>query len=511
MGAMKNQALCGQMGGLLLGVFSLLGVACSGSSDTRRIDARPSDTQPNDTQPSEARPADAGSTKAAHIGDKVFDESQVQSYYFTIADDEYARLMDFSTLLLTPFLVNDDRYVKVSLRVGDTDLPAVAVRFKGKYSIWGCVDFPLGQKASRIDPFFGNVDVCQRFSLKIDINRFDSSLRLDGLKKLNLHAMAADPSKMRERLGYALFREMNIPAPRVAHARVYINGKYQGLFAAVEDVDGRFTANRFPASGDGNLYRDVWPSSRLTESAAERGLRTNDDPGVANVSDFMAFADAVNAATEADFATKVGPYVDFDELARYIVVDRAIANSDGIMAFYSGPGWGPENGNYYWYNAGNGRFTLLPWDLDKAFWYPEPNFWSDNAANGPNIVPNWNVVTETCETYVCGFDAVRVVQGEVIPGSYNVSAVDCDPFLKLLRAHIYDRQKPIADAFVAGPFSDASVNAKIKTWRTQIADAMKDDPTIDSNQWQASVDALLADMPKFRSNLLKMMSGLIRQ
>lgn len=214
---------------------------------------------------------------------------------------------------------------------------------------------------------------------------------------------------------------------------------------------------------------------------------------------------------EADFATKVGPHVDFDELARYIVVDRAITNTDGIMAFYSGPGWGPENGNYYWYNAGGGRFTLVPWDLDKAFWYPEPNFWSDNAANGANILPNWNVVTNECENYVCHFDSVLVVQGEVIPLPYNVNAVDCDPFLKLLRAQIYDSQKEIAESFLAGAFSEANVNAKIKTWRTQIADAMKDDPTIDNSQWQASVDALLADMPNFRNNLRKIMGGLIRE
>jgi hypothetical protein len=74
------------------------------------------------------------------IGDKVFDENQVQSYYLTFSDEEYAKLMDFSTLLTNPYTVNKDRYVQASLRVGDTELPAIAVRFKGNYSIWGCID-----------------------------------------------------------------------------------------------------------------------------------------------------------------------------------------------------------------------------------------------------------------------------------------------------------------------------------------------------------------------------------
>jgi hypothetical protein len=447
-----------------------------------------------------------------HIGDKVFDENQVQSYYLTFSDSEYAKLMDLSTLLKSRWEVNEDRYVQAALRVGDTELPSIGVRFKGNYSILGCVDFGTKRRVKRVEPFFGNIDVCQRFSLKLDLNRYDDSARLDGLKKLNLHAMAADPSKLRERLGYSLYRDMDIVAPRAVHARLFVNGEYQGLFAAVEEVDGRFTANRFPGSGDGNLYRDLWPSQDdATTAKAEDALRTNDDPGSANVSDFLAFRDAVTAATASDFATKMAAYVDLDYLARYIVVDRAINNFDGILSFYGGWGDPFANQNYYWYDTGGGRFTLIPWDLDKTFWYPEPNLWSDNAPNGKNIVPNWNVVTTSCEGYSCDFDNVIVYNGVSTDSPYLVRQVDCDPLLKLLRGEVYDRQKAIADGFIAGPFSDQSVAAKLEAWRAQISDAIKEDPLVDSTNWQGAVDALLANSPKFRGNLSLMMSGLINE
>ncbi len=445
------------------------------------------------------------------IGDHVFDEDQVHSYYLTLSDEEYARLMDFSTLLVDPYTVNKDRYVEAALRVGDTEFPSIGVRIKGNYSIWGCVDFATGERVERVEPFFGDIDVCQRFSLKLDFDRYEDSFRLNGLKKLNLHAMAADPSKLRERLGYSLFRDMDVVAPRSVHARVYINGEYHGLFAAVEQVDGRFTANRFPTDGDGNLYKQLWPTEGTTAAAAEDALKTNDDPDTLDVSDFLAFKDAIAASTEVDFATTMAPYLDFDYLARYIVVDRAITNSDGIMAFYYGAGWGPYNQNYYWYDAGGGRFTLIPWDFDKAFWYPEPNFWTENAANGQNIVPNWNVVTSDCGGYASSFDAVVVYNGVTTQGSYRLREIDCDPFLRMLRGEVYDRQAAIAAEFIAGPFSEASVLAKVETWRNQMADAIEEDPLVDSAHWQTSVDNLLADLPRFQNNLSLMMSGLITE
>ncbi|MBN2197133.1 MAG: CotH kinase family protein [Polyangiaceae bacterium] len=453
---------------------------------------------------------DVPSVARDRIGDDVFDEDEVKSYYLELSEEEYARLQDFSTLLTSPWSVTDEpRYVEASLRVGDAELPSIGVRFKGNYSIWGCVDYATKQQISRIEPFFGNIDVCQRFSLKLDFDRYVDRFRLDGLKKLNLHAMAADPSKLRERLSYSLFREVDIVAPRAVHARVYINGEYQGLFAAVEQIDGRFTAHRFPEGGDGNLYRDLWPTADLSTADAQAALRTNDEPGVMDVSDFMAFRDAIAASTEEDFATRMAPHVDLDYLARYIVVDRAINSFDGPQAFYFGTGWGPSNQNYNWYDAGDGRFVLIPWDFDKAFWYPEPNFWSDNEANGENVVPNWNVVTSGCDGYECHFDAVVVTGGVRQEGSYHVRQIDCDPFLRMLRGEIYDRQRAIADAFIAGPFSEESVGAKLEAWRAQIADAIEEDPGVDSSHWQSSVDELLASLPSFQGNLNLMMNGLI--
>jgi len=46
---------------------------------------------------------------------------------------------------------------------------------------------------------------------------------------------------MRERLGYYMFRNFGIPAPRSNHAVIFINGEFSGLYANTEQIEGPFT------------------------------------------------------------------------------------------------------------------------------------------------------------------------------------------------------------------------------------------------------------------------------
>jgi len=55
-----------------------------------------------------------------------------------------------------------------------------------------------------------------------------------GSKILALHAMASDPSLMREFLAWKLMKKMGMIVPDVSYARLYINGTYKGLYMAME-------------------------------------------------------------------------------------------------------------------------------------------------------------------------------------------------------------------------------------------------------------------------------------
>jgi len=104
--------------------------------------------------------------------------------------------------------------------------------------------------------------ICNKLSLKVKFNTDDYPERkFFGLKKLLFHSMNNDYSLLRERLGYWIFREMGVMGPRSVHAIVKINGEVSGLYALVEEVDGRFTRTNFE-NGEGNLYKGIMPTDQ---------------------------------------------------------------------------------------------------------------------------------------------------------------------------------------------------------------------------------------------------------
>ena len=437
------------------------------------------------------------------IGSQVFDEDTVRTYRLYFTAENLSRLLDFSKLVTNTYTVNPV-YVPARLEVNDRKLDSIAVRFRGDQSIWDCIANGKRKKGVSYPQYgFGNGDICAKFTMKFDFNRYNRDFRLYGLKALNFRSMSADPTKMHEKLGFALFSDMGIVSPRCAYARLFVNDTLWGLFGVTEEIDGRFTKSRYPQTGDGNLYKEIWPTDKLKDSDISDGMVTNNDPeDNPDFSDFAALR-ALVTASETDsgnFREKAGALVDLPHLVRYIVVDRAIMNFDGIMALYGTT----MRHNYFWYHDEESElFKLIPWDLDKVFIYPEPNFWTNNEANGINVVPNWNVVNSSYGSFRCKYD----------PGSggggYDVAPIDKDKFLRLFRSATWSDFRLQGRAFLDTVFTQEKVDARIGRWRTLIAGAAGEDPTVDSVEWAVMVDSLSRSVPLFRTNLKMMIDTLI--
>jgi len=96
-------------------------------------------------------------------------------------------------------------------------------------------------------------------SFKVSFNTFTKGGRFHGVKGMNLNGEHNDPSLMRSKLSFDLFRDAGIPAPRANHVRVYINGAYYGLYVSVEHIDDEFLHKYF-ADDTGNLWKCLWPA-----------------------------------------------------------------------------------------------------------------------------------------------------------------------------------------------------------------------------------------------------------
>ena len=372
-----------------------------------------------------------------------------------------------------------EEYVEASLRVGDIEAPRVAVRYKGSIGAFAfClegddVQNPTGERT------------CTKLSLKIDINRVDPELELLGLRKLQLHSMNLDPTHLRERLAYWMFDQAGVAAPRSTHARVVINGEYLGIYALVEQVDGRFTRRQFP-DGTGNLYKEVWPFDNFgaVQDAPQliEGLRTNEDEDpTAGI--IQSFAQALlDAGGDRDAVEAVlRERADFDELISWMAVDLIIDNDDGPRHFYCDQGF-CGNHNYYFYEDPTSlKVHVVPWDMDNAF----ENI-TQHRNPGIPIADDFGEVTADCAIF------------NLPPSELGQRSAVCDPFFAALALFRPEIDARIAE-LLAGPLAIDIVNAQLDAWVEQITPPIEEaialhDDAVPLNVWRSEVIRLRGDL-----------------
>jgi hypothetical protein len=394
----------------------------------------------------------------------VFQANSMRTYDFYLSDSALD-MLEYNVRYVPTYLNEigtKARYVPAIMAVNGDTLGTVGLRYKGNYSLHSCFDSDY-QRLSETR--------CLKLSLKVKFDEYNDSLRFKGLKKLKIHAMSEDPSKMRETLSYGLFNSFGVTASRTAYARININGTFSGLYLLVEDVDGRFTHFRFPYYPDGNLYKEVWPG-RTSEQYYINGLETNDD--IPDVSHYLGFSRTLLDADSSNFVRTVGAWTNLDYWLKYMVVDRAINNWDGVTSFYTdehGALWG--NHNFYIYHPSNDqKFIPIPWDMDKAFSANDPYIYS--AA-----VPDWNVVPASCEE-----------PWSVWSGTSRIYAANCDKFLRLLATTSFDKYVEKGTEFLETKFIADSLELKIENLSTLIAPALENDPQVMLQNWTAGKNQL---------------------
>ncbi|MFA5308191.1 MAG: CotH kinase family protein [Dehalococcoidales bacterium] len=297
-------------------------------------------------------------------------------------------------------------YYKADFWFDDELVPDVAVRTKGNASLNQTVAWDS-----------------DRFPLAVDFNLFNSELTFHGLKKVHFNNGWSDPTLIRDVISYEIFAGMGVPSPRASIVDLYLNDHHLGVYTMVEAVDAAFLSRYFTGTA-GNLYKPEVAAARLDwteknayksffgygafqapaeeeEPVLERnwgggrlgdilkalgdedtaadyrtdnetpaaafssmtarnfieaaGLKTNQDHP--DYTGLFKLLDVLNNEPDETFPQEIEKVLDVDEALRFLAVSAGIVHLDN----YIGIGH-----NMYLYEV-DGKFSLIPWDLNMTF------------------------------------------------------------------------------------------------------------------------------------------------
>lgn len=248
-------------------------------------------------------------------------------------------------------------------------------------------------------------------------------------------------------VGYRLFRDAGIPAAEARYARLHINGGYYHYMLELERPGEEMMAKYGPV---GELFKvvgidetdgvyGVGDERRLGptcgRSARERyeltyDRKTHSDWGT--VDPAMQLVEALNDARAAGLAAErafFAEHFDLEKLLDYMaIINWSVPFDDYIH-------------NHYLYKRRDGKWIMMPWDLDRNFggWRPaNSSIYLGRQGEADALNDRWNLLK--------------------------------DSFLRAYRDEFHARLRQMID----GPLAPAVVQAKVDEWTatTNLAEAM---------------------------------------
>jgi len=242
-------------------------------------------------------------------------------------------------------------YVPAVVEVAGHRLENIGLRYKGNSSF----------RASRRS---------LKRPLKMDTNRFEKGVKLFGRTKLNFSTSFHDPSFMKEKLAFEVFRAAGIPTPGAGWAQVTltVEGLYKkkplGLYVIVEQMDRKYIRRKFGADSDGSLLmkpegvfdweylgKDPGKYHRYGVKSGKKSKRL--------IPRFAALLRLIQEASDSEFTSSIAKYLDLEAMAGYLAANALMTNLDS----YAGS---PHN-YYILLDRADLRVKILPWDLNESF------------------------------------------------------------------------------------------------------------------------------------------------
>ena len=330
---------------------------------------------PGLAQPARPWPADQASPRLSATGIRTardfYQTTNIWQAHLSFSQDQWSALQPKRIETLPNFIQRDGSALLRNPKAQRSGLAGVL----GFDFNWTSADFEFGEAAftnvaARIKgngTYLASLYGDKR-SFKVDFNKFTKGQKLGEAEELNFNNLVNDHSCLSDALAFEFLREAGVPAPRTAYAclSVSVDGKWDrkplGLYVMVEPVDQRFAAERFgskkaplfkPVTYE--LFQDLGDDWTAYEAIYD--LKTS--ATLEQQRRVIEFARLVTQAGDAEFAARLGDFLDLEQFARFLAGQVLLSNYDGFLS----------NGqNFYLYlDPGSNRFGFIPWDMDLSW------------------------------------------------------------------------------------------------------------------------------------------------
>lgn len=297
-------------------------------------------------------------------------------------------------------------------------------------------------------------------------------LRLEGREEFNLVAEYGDCSMIAEKLGYDMLAAMGVPAPRAEYVRLYINGRFEGVYLDIEEVDGKFTRNHRFTDKDADVWRCGWKDCEFKGWKAryqkDWQKKSNKDTDTRAALDDV--IDAINFTPEPDFPSVLEKRLHLPHLLSSMAMDALISNS-----------YIEDSESYFVHDRVLDRWFYVPWDLNNA----DMRWWHTYGLSAQPIVNHPLMPFTAIDEFVKNIYEKRLANngysGYVPVFSNLYTRILLNP---QLRRRYLDRLEEAREAL----FAPEVALPRVTAMHELVKPYMQQDPYIDQQKFARSLD-----------------------
>ena len=275
----------------------------------------------------------------------LFDPTVVRELHVNFENDDY------HNILTEGFFNTPSMRIPASVTFNGATLDSVGVRYKGNSTF--CL--PTQQNNVKV-PY------------NLDFNYWISGQNLMDYNKVKLANAWLDPTYCKEYIASRIYRNY-LPTPEINLVALHSQGNYTGLYVNTESINKQFLEKHY-GEDEGVLFKcdgagvfcdeNGNGTEGGTPSLAYLGTDSTSYYDSYTIKSDHGWGELMNLISTLEYTPdNIEDVINMDRVMWAMAVNTVTNNLDTYNGYYVH--------NYYLYQDVEGRFQMIPWDLDNTF------------------------------------------------------------------------------------------------------------------------------------------------